>query len=159
MSAKQIFKNANKKGGKMKYVTGIHALNIPCALDTSGDWHASALRWENISVLDSESSLFGDYGIEHDKKIPKHAETYPVANHIRALLDLLAQGNFAVAQGMNNDFICNPGYDDEIFSQVMKMDKLPIWGEIDCFMGREYKLKWLNYKEASWKSGSQNTKK
>jgi len=50
----------------MEYITGIHALNIPCKLDTSGDWHASALKWEKISTAESKDSLFGDYGIEQN---------------------------------------------------------------------------------------------
>lgn len=136
----------------MKYITGIHALNIPCSLDTSGDWHASALKWEKLSMEESDGSMFGDYGIEYEKRIPKHSGTYPVANHIRAILDLLLQENFAEAQGMNNDFICNEEYDEEIFSQVMKMQELPIWEKVDKFMGNEYKLKWLNYKEIIWKT-------
>jgi len=142
----------------MEYITGIHALNIPCKLDTSGDWHASALKWEKISTAESKDSLFGDYGIEQNKYIPGHKGTYYVANHIRALLDLLSQGKFSVAQGMNNDFICNPKYDNEVFSKVEEMKCLPIWNDIDNFMGMEYKLKWLNYKEGAWKAGKTDTK-
>jgi len=28
----------------MQYISGIHALKLPCALKTCGDWHCSALR-------------------------------------------------------------------------------------------------------------------
>ena len=35
----------------MKYVTGIHALNIPCNLETSGDWHMSAIQWEHPNTM------------------------------------------------------------------------------------------------------------
>jgi hypothetical protein len=41
--------------------------------------------------MDSEGSEFRDYGIEQNKIITENTGTYNVANHIRALLDLLAQ--------------------------------------------------------------------
>ncbi len=42
----------------MIYVSGIHALNLNCKLNTSGDWHQSALKWKDITLLDSEKSPF-----------------------------------------------------------------------------------------------------
>ena len=30
----------------MQYITGQHALNIPCPLLTCGDWHQSAIQWK-----------------------------------------------------------------------------------------------------------------
>ncbi|MDR3120878.1 MAG: hypothetical protein LBU58_06050 [Clostridiales bacterium] len=131
----------------MKYITGVHALNLPCSLLTCGDWHASALRWRNITFGETENSVFGSYGIEYEKKIPEHMEHYAAANHIRALLDLLELGNYPAAQGMNRDFICNDDYTEEIFNKVSLMKELPNWGEIDSFMGKEYYSKWLNYKK------------
>lgn len=131
----------------MLYITGQHALNLPCSLDTGGDWHTSALQWENLHLFDSNKMFFKDYGIELDKKVPEHAEKYNVANHIRALLDLLEIGNFAVAQGMNNDFICNDNYDNEIFDKVSQLQYLEHWDKIDAFMGKEYLMKWVNYKK------------
>jgi len=130
----------------MQYITGIHALNIPCGLMTNGDWHRSALRWKNITVRDTEHSFFKDYGIEQDKRIPENEGTYAAANHIRALLDLLEMGKFSVAQGMNRDFIGNDDYNEEIFNKVASMKALSHWPEIDRFMGREYYSKWLYYK-------------
>ncbi|MCR5797636.1 MAG: hypothetical protein K6G63_06935 [Eubacterium sp.] len=131
----------------MKYITGIHALNLRCSLDTCGDWHQSAIQWDNPKIAESDNSFFGDYGLEHGAVIPEHTGTYTIANTIRALLDLLYEGNFAVAQGMNEDFICNSKYDNEVFEMVMKLRQRPNWEEIDSFMGKEYKLKWLKYKE------------
>lgn len=130
----------------MKYISGIHALNILCDLDTPGDWHQSALNWNTIHELDSNDMFFKDYGIETDKTIPEHSEKYCVANHIRALLDLLQQGMFSVTQGMDNDFICNDIYNNEIFSKVYSMQSLSNWESIDNFMMKEYKMKWINYK-------------
>lgn len=131
----------------MKYISLIHALNLPCNLETCGDWHASSIQWKKPHILESEESLWGDYGIEKNKKIPEHEEKYNVANHIRALLDLLFIGNFTIAQGMNKDFICNDKYDNEIFDKVILMMDLPYWERIDQFMTKEYLKKWINYKK------------
>jgi len=130
----------------MEYITGIHALNLPCSLLTCGDWHCSALKWKKVTLRDSKDSFFGDYGIEKCSVVPEHEGTYAVANHIRALLDLLEVGNFSAAQGMNQDFIGNDGYNDEIFDKVSLLCSLPHWRAIDSFMGREYYGKWLDYK-------------
>ena len=133
----------------MEYITGIHALNLSCSLLTCGDWHQSALKWEKLTYRNTEDSIFGEYGIEQCSVVPEHQGTYAVANHIRALLDLIEIGNFAVAQGMNEDFICNDDYTEEIFEMVTKMNNLPYWNKIDEFMGRKYHSKWLNHKRNS----------
>lgn len=130
----------------MKYVSLIHALNLPCALETCGDWHTAALQWTNPHVLESDNSIWGDYGIEKNKKIPEHEGLFNIANHIRALLDLLYEGNFSTAQGMNEDFICNAKYDNEVFEKVLMMKNLSHWNEIDQFMTKEYLSKWINFK-------------
>ena len=129
----------------MKYITGIHALNLPCSLLTCGDWHLSSLQWEQPFFRHTADSVFGYYGIEENISIPEHQEKYPVANHIRALLDLLELGKFTLAQGMNKDFICNDDYTDEIFEQVMKLKDSPRWSDIDQFMRKEYFSRWVNY--------------
>lgn len=142
----QTISGVVKEGVIMFYVTGIFALNIVCNLDTSGDWHASALRWNDVQIMDSEKAFFGEYGIEGKKHIPEHTELYYVANHIRALLDLLEMGKFSIAQGMNKDYICNDNYNKEIFEKVYSMKNLSNWEEIDEFMKKEYMMKWINYK-------------
>ena len=130
----------------MRYITGIHALNLPCSLLTCGDWHRSALQWENPKFRNSEDSFFGEYGIEYYSTVPENNGTFAVANHIRALLDLLELGNYSAAQGMNKDFIGNDDYTREIFDKVALMKNMPHWAKIDSFMGREYYGEWLNYK-------------
>lgn len=129
----------------MRYITGIHALNVGCSLETGGDWHVSALRWKDLTWVESESMFFKEYGIEVNKSIPEHTGKYYVANHIRACLDLLQLGKFSVIQGMNNDFICNSRYDNEVFMKVYSMRVLGNWNEINEFMKHEYKVKWLNF--------------
>ena len=131
----------------MQYITGIHALNLPCSLLTCGDWHQSALRWKDVTFMNTETAFFGDYGIEYDKHIPEHEGNYAVANHIRSLLDLLEQGNFSTAQGMNKDFICNDDYNGEVFEKVLSMNALPNWNQIDDFMTKEYYNKWVNFRK------------
>ena len=70
-----------------------------------------------------------------------------VANTIRALLDLLDEGDFSNAQGMNEDFICNLIYDQEVFEKVSMLGNNDNWKEIDEFMVKEYLMKWLKFKK------------
>lgn len=50
----------NKKGfNTMRYLSGIHALNLKCELDTCGDWHQSAIQWERLKLYESNESLWG----------------------------------------------------------------------------------------------------
>ncbi len=131
----------------MLYITGQQALNLECSLETCGDWHTSAIQWEYLNFNESDKSLFGDYGIEFGCKIPEHKESYPVANHIRAILDLMINSNFGLAQGMKEDFICNDKYTNEIFEKVILLKNQLNWNEIDNFMGNEYKMRWVNYRK------------
>jgi len=129
----------------MKYITGIHALNLPCSLPTFGDWHRYGIQWKNLKIRDTEKSIFGDYGIEEYSKVPEHPGTFKVANHIRALLDMLAEGQFGYAQGMRKDFICNDSLDTEVFEKVFQLKNTPLWDQINQFMGREYAMRWLRF--------------
>lgn len=126
----------------MLYISGLHALNLPCALDTTGDWHTSALNWKNIKFVNSENSIFGDYGIEQDKIVPEHEGTYNVANHIRAILDLISKKRFDLVSNFNNDFICNDVYTNEIFEKVALL--LPD-NEIYNFMYKTYGRIWKKW--------------
>jgi hypothetical protein len=99
-------------------------------------------------MFESNDMFFKDYGIESNHTIPEHpGEAFYVADTIRALLDLLETNNFAIAQGMNEDFICNDKYDTIVFDKVSMMRTLPNWDKIDVFMEDEYRLKWLEYKK------------
>lgn len=130
----------------MKYITGIYALNLNCALKTPGDWHQSALSWDNPRMRETEGSLFGEYGIEENFTVPRREGlSCFAANHIRALLDLIEEGDFSAAQGMRDNFIDNSCYDDEIFEKVYNMKTLPNWIEIKAFIGEEYMMKWVYF--------------
>lgn len=131
----------------MKYITGLQALNLTCSLDTTGDWHQPCLDWSHLSLWDTDTAFYKDYGIEENFHVPEHpGEKFKVANHIRALLDMLYAKDFGNARGMNRDYIGQPLYDGEIFAKVMEMRRLPYWDEIDRFMEKEYLMKWVRFR-------------
>lgn len=133
----------------MRYITGMHALNLPCSLDTCGDWHISSLDWGNIEFGETEGTIFSNYGVEECSRVPENEGTYFVANTLRALLDLLAEGRYDLARGVRKDFICNPVYDEEFMCKaayLMQSDKSR-YDEIDSFMESEFQLEWMNFKE------------
>lgn len=131
----------------MEYISGIHALNLPCELATCGDWHQSSLKWDDIDIRDSRNSIFAEYGIEKNKKIPKGDKKYNVANHIRAILDILESGEypFSHIEGMRDDLIVVGDYTDEIFNKVYLLRDNSNWDNINRFMGDEYYGKWLRF--------------
>lgn len=133
----------------MKYITGQFALNLPCSLETCGDWHTSAMNWDRLRFAESDGSIFGDYGIEECSDVPEHEGTFYIADTLRALLDLLIIGNYGLAQGAKEDYICNDKYTEEFFSKVIQLKNLDNWKEIDKFMGKEYMMEWVRYKEMS----------
>lgn len=59
---------------------------------------------------------------------------------------MLEKGQFSLAQGMRDDFICNSKYDDEIFRLVSKLENNPSWDKINKFMEKEYMLVWINFR-------------
>lgn len=129
----------------MQYITGIHALNLNCSLKTPGDWHQSALQWDHPTVADSEDSFFGEYGIEDCVHVPEHSGSFKIANHIRAALDLMVNGNFAQIKGLKKNLICNDQYTPEIFEKVGQLRCQKNWPQISNFMGLEYGIEWLRY--------------
>ena len=120
-----------------------------CNLDTFGDWHTSAIDWKKLNFWDSSHSIWGDYGIETNRTIPENSGKFNVANHIRALLDLISIGDFPTAQGMRDNFICNDKYTPEIFSKVSMLKNRENWSAIDKFMSKEYMMQWVRYKNMS----------
>ncbi|WP_163232990.1 hypothetical protein [Bifidobacterium aerophilum] len=126
-------------------MSGIYALNLGDRVETPGDWHFSALDWTRPTILDSDGSPFGEWGIREDD-VPGIGRM-PVADHARACLDLIAGGHFGEAQGMRDNFISNDSYDRPIMSQAWKLRDSERWPQIDRFMGHEYLCKWLDFKE------------
>lgn len=133
----------------MRYLIGKHALNLMCRLKTTGDWHTSALKWENLTIRDTEDSVFGMWGIDLDPPttIPNNESLrIPIANHLRAVADLLEIGYFTVVSGFKNDWIDVDDYDDELMEHVLLLQGNENWPKIDKIMRKEYGKKWLSLK-------------
>ena len=128
----------------MKYITGEFALNIPCSLKTTGDWHYNSYPLEKAKELETDNSFYKDFGIE--KHIIK-GKNYNIANHLRAILDLIINKKFGYLKGFKNDFIVVDDYDTIFFDNVYKLRNSKIWNDVDNLMKNEYMLKWIYYKE------------
>lgn len=131
----------------MMYLSGVHALNIEDSLETCGDWHTSALNWGTIKLHDSTKTVFGDWGIEADKKIPEHEELYNVANTLRAILDLMVDKQTRYLKGFRDDFIMVDTYNTEFFEKVYLLKDLQNWQDINNLMKREYMFLWDKFME------------
>lgn len=66
----------------MQYITGLHALQCPCALNTPGDTQHASVDWTYPALADTETAFFKDYGVETDKEVARLAGTRNVANHL-----------------------------------------------------------------------------
>lgn len=132
----------------MRYITGIHALNLNCSLDTCGDWHQAAIQWKKPTLKESENSIFKDYGIEKNKHVPENPGEWFIANTLRAALDILEDSSdprFGLIQGLKEDFICNDKYTLELFNNVIKLKEKSNWDNINSFMKKEYMWEWDNF--------------
>lgn len=136
----------------MQYISGMHALNIPSNINTTGDWHRECYDWRpehlDAQLRNSDDPVFKDYRIIKNKDLNfiDGDPIYNVADHIRACLDLIEEGSYGLARGMRNDYICTDEYDEEIFKEVLKLKDSDRWNEIDDFMSNEYKLKWIKWR-------------
>jgi hypothetical protein len=132
----------------VRYITGKHALNIENSLNTCGDWHQSALRWQDIDFQETENSLFGEWGIEYNKSIPNHTEKYAVANDLRAILDLMVDNQLGYIKGFRSDWICTDEYNQIFFDKVIQLKQLPHWKDINQLMKYEFMWEWDKYLES-----------
>lgn len=135
----------------MLYITGEFALNIPCSLETCGDWHTSGMDWSRVWKQESSASIFGDWGIEKISNFRPLPGAHYFANTLRAIADLIAMGNFSCAQGARDDFIDNPEYHNELFEHIWMLRGAPNWDAVDAFMLKEFKREWFG-----WKAGKSN---
>ena len=131
----------------MKYITGIHGLNIENSKETCGDWHCSALYWDdnNIDFRESNDSIFGDWGIELNKHIPEHDGTYAVADDLRSILDLMVSGSTRYLIGFRDDFICTDKYNEEFMEKVWMLKGTEHWKDIDARMRSEFMQLWVDF--------------
>ena len=126
----------------MKYISNEYALNIPCSLKTSGDWHYNSYPVEKAKLFDSNESYFGDFGIEEHVINNK---TYFVANHLRAILDLMFCKKFDFLKGFKDDFIVVDDYNSMFFDKVYELRNLDMWDEVNFLMKEEFMIEWLDY--------------
>lgn len=133
----------------MLYVTGIHALNLSCSLNTCGDWHTSALNWSKLDVRESSKSIFDDWGIEKARDLPDNIKMIPVANHLRAILDLMESDSLRFIKGFYNDWICTDEYNNIFFSKVILLRDKPNWNEINKLMKYEFLWDWDKFRDNS----------
>lgn len=132
----------------MKYITGYKALNLPCSLETTGDWHQSSMDWENIVFSNSEDSIFGDFGIEYCYSVPNHiGEKIAIANTLRAILDLMQTTQLRTLKGFRDDYFCTDIYNEIFFEKVLMLKNTKNWEEIDKIMLREFNREWKDFKK------------
>lgn len=134
----------------MKYLSGFYALTIACELNTDGSTHFGSLDWSNesLDLKDSENSIFGDWGIEKDKVIFEHPdEKYNVANHIRAILDMMEEGRVYVLRNFREHYIGTDEYNDIIFEKVYMLRDKDNWDLIDDLMWSCYGDEWKAFIE------------
>ena len=106
----------------MQYITGHHALCCPCALNTPGNPHHLSVDWTYPATADTDTAFFKDYGIEKDRIVPIDSTPRNVANHLRAVLDLLAEGKLKELVGLKHEIIANDLYTPELFNKVIELN-------------------------------------
>jgi len=110
-----------------RYISGIHALNLPAPEGTSGDWHFINAFFRNSETSETvilagkgeeidTNYIFGSYGIYMCNEALKcrglkaQSETSYAANHFRAILDrlyrVLIYGRYpGYIQGNSEEFL------------------------------------------------------
>lgn len=127
----------------MLYVTGVDALNLhDPSDDTTGDWHPTSLRAGTPTVMDSDESPLGLWGIIRRKTWD--GEEVWAASHVRACMDLLTTGNLAQFQGSRHDYICNEAYTPDVIGAAMVLARAPktATAAIERAMSKEYPMEW-----------------
>ena len=130
----------------MQYITGIWALNLTCSLDTCGDWHQSCLDWTKPTLHDSDSSIYGEYGIERNIQIPLNHKRFNVANHLRAVLDMLVENPNTSLYRFRDEFVSTNKYDQEFMGKIWEARILPNWKDIEEIVVHDYLMDWVNFK-------------
>lgn len=130
----------------MKYVTGVNALNFNCVRNAYGNCDAALSKLEGAEVKETEGSIYGEYGVLAFDGVPGYAGTLYVANMLRALLDLLVDGDFTSAEGARDTYIRNDAQSREFMEHVAELNGLVPWGPIDAFMRKEFMMDWIRFK-------------
>jgi transcriptional regulator with XRE-family HTH domain len=143
-----------KPNPAIKYLSMMFALNVTpkTYTKTSGDWHRfnffSQPRRIEFTCIDDNP--LGAWGIDNNVEIPTFGngkpKKYKVANHLRALLDMLYYNRLLSAQGMKHDYIVTDEYNKVFFQKVKLLLALAHWSEIDQLMDNEFGVEWRKYK-------------
>lgn len=129
----------------MQYITGLHALQCPCTLGTPGDTHHTSVDWTYPTLADTSTAFYKDYGVETDKEVARLSGNRNVANHIRAALDLLAQGKVNDLSGLKREILANDQLTPELFNKVIELHTENVWNRVSWFIGCEYGIEWLDF--------------
>lgn len=136
----------------MNYVTGICAFGVPDDTKSCGIWNIRKHQYlgDDFLTRESESSVFGEWGIQENKMVPYHDLcTYRVANHVRAYVDMLEMCKFDEMHGLFANAIDNGECRLDIFMLVYgKMRNLPYYEGIHRFMCEEFGNAWTSYIKA-----------
>lgn len=133
----------------MKYITGIESLNLSCKLNTCGDWHNTLVNWNNLHFRESNDSIFGNWGIEVGREV--NGKVINVANHLRAILDLMVDGHTNYLKFFYKDFIGTDKYNKDLFDKVIMLKNRENWTEINKLMQHEFMSDWDEYVGNSYK--------
>ena len=68
-----------------------------------------------------------------------------MANHLRAVLDLLYEGKFKDLAGLKREIIANDQLTPELFDKVVELHTQNVWNKVSWFIGCEYGLQWLEF--------------
>lgn len=134
----------------MKYITGYLAMGVECERPTPGKWNITKQEYlddEMFKLRESDESPFKDYGIEKDKLVPYRMFcTYNVADHVRAYVDMLFDGEFEKLEGLFAECVNNAKAREDIFMLVYgKLRHLACFREVNEFMEKEFGNAWYSY--------------
>ena len=134
----------------MKYISGYLAMGVECELPTPGKWNITKQEFlddELFKSRESDDSPFKNFGIEKDKLVPyREFCCFNVANHVRAYLDMLYDGEFELLDGMFAECINNAKARQDIFMCVYgKLRHLACFSKVNEFMEKEFGNAWYSY--------------
>jgi hypothetical protein len=135
----------------MRYLTGIHALSLKNNLKTPGNWSTEYMNWENIAIdiEESDESIFSDFGLEPAILLYRGESITKKANHIRAILDIIAAANDYTPRFMRCfviDFLCTDAYNEILFEKVSLLSGNDNWKVINYIMTEEFSTNWKYWK-------------
>jgi hypothetical protein len=139
----------------MKYISGIETLNLHYPNQkTPGDWHGPSVDFMNPKWYDTSDSIFNDFDLEL-RVFPNINFKVYVANHVRACLDSICDGQYSVISGMKTTLI-DDDYSNNLFlNKYLELINTKCFNESFKYVLREYKMDFinlLNEKGIDWKS-------